>query len=117
MPVKTNYMYKCMLFIAAFFPAQTLFAQSKITQLKCEHLDRPIGIDAPYPRLSWELADSRQGAIQTAYQLFVSTDSLAAAKGTGNLWQTAKVNSSVSLVTYAGKPLQPFTKYFWAVTA
>ena len=117
MPVKTNFISKSLLFIATIFSAQTLFAaQTKVTQLKCEHLDHPIGIDAPHPRLSWELADNRPGAVQTAYQVFVNTDSLAVVRGTGSLWQIAKVNSAAALVVYNGKALQPFTKYFWAVS-
>ena len=83
--------------------------------LKCENLFNPLGIDASAPRLSWRLADKRNGALQTAYQLFVGTDSLAISKVTGNAWQTGKTNSSAQTVKYNGKALLPFTKYYWAV--
>lgn len=81
--------------------------------LKCEHLPTPLGIDAPHPRLSWLLADSRDGARQTAYQIRVATDSLTLA--TAPLWTSGKVNSANMLVAYAGKALQPFTRYYWSV--
>ncbi len=48
-------------------------------------------------------------------QLIVGTDSQAVSKGVGNYWQTGQVNSSAQLVNYEGQPLQPFTKYYYAV--
>ncbi|NII27098.1 family 78 glycoside hydrolase catalytic domain [Pseudoflavitalea sp. X16] len=89
------------------------YMPAKPAALKCEHLVNPIGIDASHPRLSWRLADERTGARQTAYQLFLSTDSLDMQKGM--VWQSVKINGSASLVTYAGSALQPFTKYYWRV--
>ncbi|NHA07012.1 family 78 glycoside hydrolase catalytic domain [Mucilaginibacter sp. HC2] len=100
-----------------FFIANTSFAGSpgKAAGLQCEHLTNPIGIDSRYPRLSWLLVDERQGAAQTAYQISVGTDSISVINGKSNIWQTTKVVSSTSLVSYQGKPLQPFTKYYWRV--
>lgn len=79
--------------------------------LKTEYLINPIGLDNPNPRFTWQLQDDSKGAGQTAYRLSVSTDSLG-----DNEWQTGKIISSAILVTYNGKPLQPFTKYYWRVT-
>jgi alpha-L-rhamnosidase len=86
-----------------------------ISAMKCEYLVNPLGIDAKYPRLTWVLVDDSHGAAQTAYQLWVGSDSVAVSRGKGNCWQTAKIVSSVNLVTYQGKPLQAFTKYYWKV--
>jgi alpha-L-rhamnosidase len=83
--------------------------------LQCEYLKNPLGIDAAHPRLVWKLKDARTGAAQTAYQLIVGTDSQAVSKGTGNCWQTSQINSASQLVTYQGKPLQAFTKYYYTV--
>lgn len=83
--------------------------------LKCEYLVAPIGIDAALPRLSWRLDDNRIGAKQTAFRIFVGTDSIAVSRGTGNYWQTATINSDAPLIVYGGKPLQPFTRYYWTV--
>jgi alpha-L-rhamnosidase len=89
--------------------------QSTPVNLKSEHLENPIGIDNPIPRLSWKIDDSRQGAIQTAYHIIVDTDSLNVVKGKGNIWDTGRVGSDDILVTYAGKVLKPFTRYYWKV--
>ena len=92
------------------------FAQStQVTGLKCEYLTNPIGIDATSPRFIWQLKDGRLGAIQSAYQIFIGTDSLEVKSEKGNVWQTAKINSPINLLTYQGKALQPFTKYYWRV--
>jgi alpha-L-rhamnosidase len=90
-------------------------AQSVPEYLHCEHLVNPLGIDASAPRLSWQLNDSRYGALQTAYRIVTGTDSVAVAAGHGEMWDTQKVMSDRILVTYAGKKLEPFTRYFWSV--
>lgn len=91
------------------------FSFAQPVNLQCEHLINPIGIDASAPRLQWQMYDSREGALQTAYQLFVGTDSLEVSSGRGNVWETGKISDSEMLVSYAGKSLQPFTKYYWTV--
>lgn len=83
--------------------------------LLCDYLVNPLGIDNPNPRLSWRLNDVRQGAKQTAYQLWVGTDSLAILRDEGNVWNTGKQKSDEMLHSYAGKSLHPFTKYYWKV--
>jgi len=99
-----------------FFANSYAVLPVKAVALKCEYLSNPIGIDAAQPRLIWQLADSRQGAKQTAWEIVTGTDSLAVSRGQGGDWQTGKVNSSANLIPYAGKALQPYTKYYWSVS-
>ena len=98
---------------------QILYAQktdvSKADNLKCEHLINPIGIDSQTPRLSWKITDDRSGAVQTAYQIIVGTDSTNVANGSGDSWNSEKVVSDKILLTYSGKELKPFTRYYWKV--
>ena len=92
------------------------FAQNaQPANLQCEYLVNPIGLDAATPRLLWQMSDNRNGAFQSAYQVIVSSDSLKVANGSGDYWDTGKINGATRLVTYAGKTLQPFTKYYWTV--
>ena len=86
-----------------------------VEHMLCEYLTNPIGMDTPNPRLKWNLNDTRQGAFQSAYEIFVGTDSLAVSQGSGNMWQPGQVYSDKMLIIYEGEDLQPFTKYFWAV--
>ena len=83
--------------------------------LRCEHLKNPLGLDAPRPRLAWQLTDPRRGAIQTAYQLTVGLDSTQVSQGRAGTWAPAKTASARQLVAYAGPALQPFTTYYWRV--
>lgn len=83
--------------------------------LECDHLVCPLGIDHPQPRLSWRMADSRTGARQTAYRLIVGTDSLEVTQGKGEEWDTRRQQSDRRLITYSGRSLRPFTRYFWRV--
>lgn len=81
------------------------------TRLRCEHLENPIGILEPNPRLSWILPQ-RQGSAQTAYRILVSS----APGGEGDLWDTGKVESDQSvLVRYAGKPVEERQRAHWRV--
>ncbi|MCE1198168.1 MAG: glycoside hydrolase family 78 protein [Marinilabiliales bacterium] len=98
------------------FQLQTV-AQSVPSHLQCEHLVNPLGIEANSPRLAWQLEDKRNGVAQSAYQIYVGTDSAAVANGRGNMWNSGKILSDSTLVVYAGAPLQPFTKYFWQVNS
>ena len=83
--------------------------------LRCEYLCRPLSIDERSPRLSWKLFDRRADALQTAYYVAVSTDSLSLLKGENILWSEEK-KSNNTLIRYTGKELEPFTRYYWCVS-
>ena len=92
------------------------FESSTVQNLQCEHLIAPLGIDAQFPRLSWQLVDHRRNSYQKAYRILVSTDSLEVAKGKGLFcWDTGKKQSDRTLYHYEGNPLKPFTRYYWKV--
>jgi len=84
-------------------------------QLQCEYMVNPIGMDSPHPRLKWKLDDRRPGANQSAYELIAGTDSTDVANGSGDMWNSGKVSDASMLVSYEGKPFEPYTKYYWAV--
>ncbi|MEJ5962446.1 alpha-L-rhamnosidase [Pedobacter immunditicola] len=86
-----------------------------IYDLQCEYLINPIGLDAGSPRFTWKIADKSNGAKQSAYRILVGKDSLAVAKGSGEIWDSGKLVKDVNLESYGGKALEPFTKYFWKV--
>ena len=94
--------------VKAQSPAKAVF-------LRCEYLENPLGIDAANPRLTWRMEDSRQGAVQTGFEIWVDKDSLALLKGTALSWNQKKISGDVNLISYAGKKLEPFTKYYWRV--
>ncbi len=86
------------------------------TNLRCEYLVDPLGIDQAQPRLSWEMVDSRRGAEQTAYQILVSNDAAQLAADSGDLWDTGKVASNESIqIAFAGRPLRSRVRVWWKV--
>ena len=103
--------------LALYMGVGVALATEKCTpsNLLCDYLVNPLGVDNPHPRLSWRIQDTRQGARQTAYQLWVGTDSVEVVQGKGIMWDTQKQLSDKTLHPYAGKALLPFTKYYWKI--
>ena len=63
-----------------------------VTNLRCEYLNNPLGIDVPKPRLSWEIVISDQrGVRETVYQVLVASTPELLAKDKGDLWDSGKV--------------------------
>ncbi len=91
-------------------------AQAGVSDLRCEFLHNPLGIDAAQPRLSWILPLDKPGQRQTAYQVLVGSREDLLAEGKADLWDSGKVASDQSsLVVYAGKPLASKMRCFWKV--
>jgi len=87
-----------------------------LTDLRCEYLVDPLGIDTPRPRLSWMLASNRRGERQTAYQVLVAQSRERLAANEGDLWDSGKVESDQSVhVTYDGVELSSHTQCYWKV--
>ena len=84
--------------------------------LTCEYIENPLGIDAKQPRFAWNFTTTQRNQLQAAYELIVSDNSKDIAQQKGNVWNTGKVTANQSIqITYAGKPLRSFTKYYWRV--
>jgi alpha-L-rhamnosidase len=99
----------CCVFTAKAQPAVTL------TDLRCEHLENPIGIGEKQPRLSWKLVSEGRNVLQTAYEIRVATDTDFSKENENTVWTSGKIVSDASI-------LQPFkgvvasrTRYFWQV--
>ena len=119
--MKTGIAVSCVLSVCVAcgpaWGAPTPGAGGKPTSLTCESLTQPMGLETEAPLLSWKLQDGRQGAKQSAYQIFVSSR-----QGTGragekaDVWDSGRVASDQSVnVRYAGPALQPEKRYFWRV--
>jgi len=87
-----------------------------VTNLRCEYLVNPLGIDVVKPRLSWVIESARRGEQQTAYQILVASSEALLKKDKGDLWDSGKVVSEQSVaVLYAGASLASETRYWWKV--
>lgn len=89
------------------------------SQLRCEHLVDPLGIDDVEPRLSWKLqpVDPKlRGLRQTGYQILVSSNRERLLNDDGHLWDSGEVKSDQShLVRYEGKRLRSHQRCWWKV--
>ena len=102
----------CLLILAGF---AGIGAEIKPVNLKAEHLVNPLGIDNSNPRFTWQIASDEPGVLQSAYQIFVGTNTAEVASGNGKIWNSDTVKSNKQLVVFGGEKLVPFTKYYWAV--
>jgi alpha-L-rhamnosidase len=88
----------------------------QVTQLRCEYLVNPLGIETTRPRLSWISESPRRGARQSSYQVLVARSREALVDGAGELWDSGKVTSDQSVnVVYGGQPLGCGERAWWAV--
>lgn len=86
------------------------------TSLHCEYQVEPLGIDTPYPRLSWNIKSTEPGTMQRAYRILVATSVNMLEDDKGDLWDSREVESSQSAqIEYAGVPLKSNTTYYWKV--
>ena len=87
-----------------------------VTNLRCEYLADPLGIDVKKPRLSWVIESAQRGERQTAYEVLVASTPELLAKDQGDLWDSGKLASDQSIqVEYAGKALLSRTQCHWKV--
>ncbi len=83
---------------------------------RCEYRENPLGIDAPWLRLSWQLRSDRRGARQTAYRIRVASSEAALADDTRLLWDSGRVETDQSVhVEYAGLALASGQRVYWKV--
>lgn len=93
-----------------------LSASGTITDLRVGGQINPLGLDDARPGLSWRLESTERGARQTAYRVLVASSAELLATGSGDLWDTGRVESADNLrLVYAGAPLRSSQTVFWKV--
>lgn len=105
-----NIYWKRILFLTIFqLSFLQCFSQLSVTNLLCENLSNPVGIDATHPRFSWQLVSDKRNVLQIGYEIKVTSD-------TEIVWASDIVNSDKSImVSYEGKKLESGKKYSWQV--
>ncbi len=118
-----KFLSNCLMLLLVVSFTTMLSSCSKVEQgpigpvnLQTEYQSTPLGIDALKPRLSWNISDTRRGAVQTAYQVLVATDKNILAKDEGDIWDSGEIDSDQSVhVEYGGPALQSEKRYYWKV--
>lgn len=108
--------FKSLFLIVSVIVTHSISAQVTLTNLLCENLTNPIGIDIENPRFSWQLISNTRSTMQTAYEIRLAKSPKALSKEVDLLWTTGKIITDQSVhVTYKGTPLQSGQQYFWQV--
>ena len=82
----------------------------RLERLKCEHLEKPYGIENQKPTFSWVIASNQKNIVQTACQVEVK-------KEDGIIWSSEKKQTDQSAAfVYEGPKLEPLTMYWWKAT-
>lgn len=97
--------------IAGIFALTTVELFAGIGNLRVNHLDSPLGVDDPSPRLQWR-CDSMT---QNGGRIIVGTDSTLVASGQGDVWSATLPDGGKNTIIYDGDALCPRTVYYWRV--
>ncbi|WP_045234837.1 alpha-L-rhamnosidase [Deinococcus pimensis] len=85
-------------------------------RLRCEHLEDPLGIGTPIPRLTWALQGDGTDRSQRAYRVLCASQPDLLDAHHGDLWDSGRVESREQLlIPYAGAPLRSRQTCFWKV--
>jgi len=75
-----------------------------------------VKISSRQPAFSWEFPGSAFNTIQSAYRILVASHPDSLYNGTGNIWDSGKINSSQSsAIIFQGRALLTETLYYWQV--
>lgn len=89
------------------------------SELRCEYLVDPDGIDERAPRLSWRIVSDKsdfKGLRQSAYRIIASKSRQNILNHKGDLWDTGKVPTPLtSQIRYEGEPPGISEKCWWSV--
>src|ERR1051325_2675434 len=78
-------------------------AHYSVTNLRCEYIVNPLGVDTPAPRLFWTIESSLRAQRQTAYRILVASSERILADDRGDLWDSRKVASDETIqICYRG---------------
>ncbi|MFC4321439.1 glycoside hydrolase family 78 protein [Litchfieldia salsa] len=101
---------------AGSISAEEISGDTKITNLKVDGMENPLGVDKQIPRFSWMMESDIRGQHQKAYQIFVASSPSKLDEGVGDIWDSGKVTKSYSnYIRFEGKPMSPSTRYYWTV--
>lgn len=86
-----------------------------VTNLQCERLVDPQGIDLPAPALSWEMTSSEKDIQQTSCHILAASSPEKLAADEGDLWDAVIDSGNSVYIAYGGKPLESRMACFWKV--
>ncbi len=88
----------------------------KVTGLRTEYAENPLGIDIRKPRLSWRIMSDARNVVQSAYHIRVARNESDLTANRNLVWDSGRVAASESIhLAYAGPELQSGQRVYWQV--
>ncbi|PTY07506.1 alpha-L-rhamnosidase [Opitutaceae bacterium EW11] len=88
----------------------------RVTNLRCDWANAPLGIDSAPPHLAWSLESLDRGAHQTAWQVQVASSPDLLRSDKPDRWDSGRVQSRAQFqIPYAGKTLGTGEQVFWRI--
>jgi len=114
--MKKTFLYTFILIASLCFTLAKAQNKISVTNLQCEMLNNPEGIDVVKPRLSWQIQANVNDVKQTAYQILVASTLENLNTNKADLWDSGKISSDTSVnIIYNGKKLKDRQNAFWKV--
>ena len=103
--------------IALFLFAGSLQAKKiEIIDIRCENQECPMGVQTLKPTFSWRLLGDARNLTQVGYRILVSDNEDLLKKDIGNIWDSGRCNSEISInISFGGEKLLSATRYYWKV--
>lgn len=87
-----------------------------ITNLLCDGLTNPLGLNNTNPSFSWQIKSQVSGCLQISYKILVASMPSKLNSANADVWKSGKVSSANSVwIKYVGKNLSSRNKYYWKV--
>lgn len=107
---------KLLLIFVTLLAAGGVAGAMGISNLRCEYMTDPLGIDNSNPELSWFLKSFKKDQGQAAYRILVASEAAKLKKNIGDLWDSGKVTcDDTTGIVYSGKELSSGMECFWKV--
>lgn len=86
-----------------------------ITNLRCEDMCNPLGIDIVHPRLTWSIESTLRNTNQSAFQLIISKSLDEIEHGKGSFFDSGKQERD-TVACLVPRPIrESATRYYWSV--
>ncbi len=91
----------------------------QIDRMTCEYRVNPLGMDEMRPRFAWTFLSSHRDQYQSVYHVLVASSPEKLEDNTVDIiWDSGPIPSTENInCVYAGRPLAPFTRYYWKIKA
>jgi len=88
---------------------------TRTSNLQCEAMRNPLGIDIRHPRLTWIIEANQRNVKQTAYRLIVTKDINNIDEGKGDFYDSGRIESDDSFCVIEREVSESGVRYFWSV--